>query len=203
MRDTPRELNVVGLRECKRERTRETIRREAFRLIMLAGYDATTCEQIAAAAGVSPATLFRYFPTKEDIVLQDDYDPMIAEEIRARPARESPLLAVRRGFAAALAAVYQRDLEEIRQRTALILSVPALKARSRDQQDSLVAQLTEALADRARRAPGDLDVEVSAHVCAAAVGVAVERWARAGGDLPTYIDAALDAVSSVTKRAAR
>lgn len=194
---------MAGLRQEKKERTREAIRREAFRLITLAGYDATTCEQIAAAAAVSPATLFRYFPTKEDIVLQDDYDPMIAEAVRSRPASESALVAVRRGFAGALAAVYQRDLEEIRQRTALILSVPSLRARSREQLDSLVTQLAQALAERARRAPGDLEIDVAAHVCAAAVGVAVERWARTGGDLPTHVDAALAAIGAVTRRGVR
>lgn len=194
---------MAGLRERKKERTRETIRREGLRLITSAGYDATTCEQIAAAADVSPATLFRYFPTKEDIVLQDEYDPMIAQAVRARPARETPLTAVRRGFAAALASVYQRDLEEIRHRTALILSVPALRARSREQQASLVAQLADALAERSGRPPTELHVEVAAHTCAAAVGVAVERWARGGGELPEHVDAALAALGDVSRRSRR
>ena len=78
---------MSGLRERKKGWTREAIQREALRLIESRGYEATTCEQIASAAQVSPATLFRYFATKEDIVLQDGYDPMIAEAIRARPAR--------------------------------------------------------------------------------------------------------------------
>jgi AcrR family transcriptional regulator len=107
----------------EKARTREAIQREALRLMASRGYDAMTCAQIAAAADVSPATLFRYFATKEDIVLQDGYDPLIAEALRTRPAAEDPLTAVRRGFADAFADVYQRDLEVIRQRTALILSV--------------------------------------------------------------------------------
>ena len=120
-----------GLRERKKGRTREAIQREALRLIAEQAYEATTCEQIAAAAEVSPATLFRYFPTKEDIVLQDGYDPLIAAAIVARPSGEPALVAVRRGFADAFAEVY--DVEAIRQRTALILSVPALRSRSREQ----------------------------------------------------------------------
>lgn len=189
-----------GLRERKKERTREAIQREALRLIASRGYAATTCEQIAAAAEVSSATLFRYFATKEDIVLHDVYDPLIAGAVRARPAHESPLTAVRRGFADALADVYPADVEAIRQRTALILSVPALRARSREQQESLVTHLVAALAERSGKSGSDLGIEVAAATCAAAVGVAVERWAYQGGDLPSHVDAALGAVGDLTRR---
>ena len=174
---------MAHLRERKKQHTREAIQRAALRLISEQGDDETTCEQIAATAGVSPATLFRYFPTKEDIVLQDVYDPLIAEAVRRRPLHEAPLTAVRRGLADALAAVYEPDLEAIRQRTSLILSVPALRARSREQQASLVTHLAQALAERCRTRPDALEVEVTATVCAATLGVAVERWSRAAGDL--------------------
>ena len=194
---------MSGLRARKKERTRETIQREALRLIAIRGYDATTCEEIAAAAEVSPATLFRYFATKEDMVLQDSYDPLIADAVRARPARESSLTAVRRGLADAFALVYQGDVEAIRQRTALILSVPALKARSREQQDSLVTHLTSALADRSVRNDTDLEIEVAASSFAAVLEVAVGRWARDGGDLPSLVDAAFVALGRLTRRSYR
>jgi len=194
---------MSGLRARKKEQTRETIQREALRLIAIRGYDAATCEEIAAAAEVSPATLFRYFATKEDIVLQDSYDPLIADAIRARPARESSLTAVRRGLADAFAVVYQGDVEAIRQRTALILSVPALKARSREQQDSLVTHLTSALADRGGRNDTDLEIEVAAATFAALLEVAVGRWARDGGDLPSLVDGAFVALGLLTRRSYR
>ena len=182
---------MPGLRERKKEQTRAAIQREALRLITERGYEATTCEQIAAAAEVSAATLFRYFPTKEDIVLQDGYDPVIAAAVVARQRAEPPLVAVRRGFADALAEVYVGDVEPIRQRTALILSVPALRSRAREQNASLVEHLRRALAERSRSGEDAVDLEVAAACCAAAVSVAVERWATQGGDLPVIVDQAL------------
>lgn len=192
---------MSDLRDRKKARTRESIQREALRLIAIQGYDATTCEQIAGAAGVSPATLFRYFATKEDVVLQDLYDPMIAQAVLSRPAGEDALTAVRRGLAQAFSAVYDRDLETIRQRTALILSVPALRNRSLEQQASLVTHLAAAFRARTDSA-GEIDVDVAAAACAAALGVAVQRWADRGGDLPTWVDAALAALGPFTGKVA-
>ena len=192
----------MQLRERKKQLTREAIQREALRLIAEQGYPATTCEQIAAAADISTATLFRYFPTKEDLVLQDVYDPMIAEAVRGRPAREGALTAVRRGLSEAMAAVYDTDLEQIRQRTQLILSVPALRAARASRTPSLVrhpgrrwpsvrAPLRTTSPWRSRPRP------------AAALEVAVERWVRLGGDLPQHVDEALAALGAVARRPPR
>jgi len=194
---------LSGLRERKKQQTRADIQREALRLIAERGYESTTCEQIAAAAEVSAATLFRYFPTKEDIVLQDGYDPVIAAAVVARPGAEPPLVAVRQGFADALAEVFLGDVEPIRQRTALILSVPALRGRAREQNASLVDHLQRALAERGRSSQGVVDLEVAAACCAAAVSVAVERWATQGGDLPAIVDEALASLGRLSARTGR
>ena len=194
---------MVGLRERKKEQTRTAIQRAALRLIAEGGYTATTCEQIAAAAEVSPATLFRYFPTKEDIVLQDGYDPIITAAVVGRPADEPPVVAVRRAFAEALAEVYNGDVEAIRQRTALILSVPALRSRAREQNASLVSHLQRALAQRSGEDAGALSIEVTAAACAATVSVAVERWATHGGDLPALVDDAFAALGDLSGSAGR
>src|SRR5260370_30989476 len=76
---SPGELAQPGLRERKKARTRAAIQRHALRLFRGQGYDETTVSEIAEAAEVSESTFFRYFPTKEDVVLWDDFDPRIAE----------------------------------------------------------------------------------------------------------------------------
>lgn len=191
---------MAGLRELRKAHTRARIQHQALQLIELQGYQRTTCEQIAAAAVVSAATLFRYFPTKEDIVLQDVYDPMIAEAVFNRPAHEPALTAVRRGLADAFAQVDEADLEEVRQRTALILSVPALRSRMVEQQESLIAHLSQVLADRTPGAePASLEVRVAAAACTAAVSVAVEHWATVGGHLPDHVDTALADLADVVR----
>lgn len=186
----------VGLRALKRQRTRNTIQTEALRLFTQHGYEATTCEQIAAAAEVSPATFFRYFPTKEDVVLADDYDALLLALVHDRPAHESPVRAVRRSLAAALEAVYGLDVETIRQRLRLVLSVPALRARRYEQTRATEALLAQELAVRMQAAPADLEVRAVAAALVAALVVAVEEWAIQGGELPDHIDSALAALET-------
>src|SRR6201985_3537441 len=85
----------TGLRERKKARTRAPLREEALRLFREQGYYATTVEQIAAAAEVSPSTFFRYFPTKEDVVLQDDMEPLLIEALEQQPVEMGIVAAVR------------------------------------------------------------------------------------------------------------
>ena len=78
--------HLPGLRERKKEKMRAAIQRQALRLFREQGYDATTVSQIANAAEVSESSFFRYFPTKEDLVRWDEFDPLIVEAIKAQPA---------------------------------------------------------------------------------------------------------------------
>jgi AcrR family transcriptional regulator len=190
---------MAGLREQKKARTRAAIQQAAVALIEQQGYGRTTCEQIAGAAGVSPATFFRYFPTKEDVVLGDDYDPMIADLVAGRPAGETPLTAVRAALAAALAAVEGAELDTARARALLIASEPALRARSHEQSESLRGHLARAVAARTGADQSDLEVQVLAAAAAAALDVAVRTWAREGGELPALVDRALGALADLDR----
>jgi AcrR family transcriptional regulator len=140
---------------------------------------------------VSPATFFRYFPTKEDVVLTDDYDALLVELLRSRPAGEAPLEAVRRAMAAGLATFTPAEQDTIRRRAQLIFSVPALRARLYEQQRAAHAMLVAELAPRLGTGPDDLRVRVVAAALTAALVLAVEDWAAAGGSLAARIDDAL------------
>jgi AcrR family transcriptional regulator len=94
----------VGLRERKRERLRERLIDVAVELFTERGFEATTIDQIAAAADVSRRNYFRYFRSKEDAALAwlDGHADAVADRIRRRPATEPPIAAVTAAVAAEL-----------------------------------------------------------------------------------------------------
>ena len=151
-----------GLRERKKARTRASIREHALRLFREKGYHATTVEQIAAAAEVSPSTFFRYFPTKEDVVLQDDMDTRMVEALERQPAGLGPLTAVRAATREVFASYSGADLDLIQENTALTVSVPEVRARALDEFARTIAVVSEALAKRAGRPADDLAVRTTA-----------------------------------------
>jgi AcrR family transcriptional regulator len=168
-----------GLRERKKARTRAAIREHAFRLFREQGYDATTVEQIAEAAEVSPSTFFRYFPTKEDVVLQDDMDLLWLDAVRAQPADLGPVAALRAGMRDAFASVPAEEFAQIREGMRLALTVPAVRARSLDEFARTIGIIVAALAERSGRDVADPNLRVFA---GAVVGVAMAAWFAAPGD---------------------
>ena len=94
---SPADAPRSGLRERKKLKTRLAIQEHALRLFEQRGYERTTVEQIAEAAKSSPSTFFRYFPSKEDVVLFDALDPWLIESFSAnrRTSRPSPRSAPR------------------------------------------------------------------------------------------------------------
>lgn len=181
----------MSLRERKKAQTRRTIQEEALRLFLSQGYEATTVEQIATAAGVSSMTFFRYFPTKESVVESDDYDPLIVRLIEQRPTEEDPLTALHRALGEGLAVVYATEREALLVRTRLILRTPALRARLWENQHSTERLLADALAARLDTEP-TLSVRVIAAAALAALTTALTLWVDSDGstDLPALVDQA-------------
>lgn len=94
------ESNVDGLRATQRRALRARVMDAALRLFAEQGFEATTVEQIAAAANTSPRTFYRYFGTKDGVVLAkfDDTGDRLAESLRSRPEGEPVWTSLRRAF---------------------------------------------------------------------------------------------------------
>jgi AcrR family transcriptional regulator len=166
-------------RERKKAKTRTAIRRNALRLFRERGYAATTVEQIARAAEVSPATFFRYFPTKEDVVLRDDYDPLLFAAFKAQPADLTPIQALRGAMSAVFTALPADELDQERERFALISAIPELRAKILEEFVRTIQVIAEAVAERIGRRPDDFAVRTFA---GALIGVAMATMVAAIDD---------------------
>lgn len=163
-------------RSARAEATRERLRAAALDLFTRQGFDETTVEQVAAAAGVSHMTFFRHFPTKESVIVEDPYDPLIAEAVRAQPADLDPFERVRRGVLAAWTAAPIEVDAETRTRIALMARHPSLRAEAWENTRETERVVAEALVE-AGTPP--FDAAVAAGACMGAVMAALLDWATA------------------------
>ncbi|MEV5394844.1 TetR family transcriptional regulator [Streptomyces cellulosae] len=185
-----------GLRERKKIRTREAIRTAAYALVEQQGYDATTIEKIAERAEVSPSTVFRYFPAKEDIVVTDEYDEPLLAELAARPADEPWTDSVRYVIRKAVRLAMTEQPEVTALRARLMREVPAVRARMRETVTGIGRTLAEAIAARTGLDPEGLEVRVHATALAGGLLEATMYWAEHGHreDYADLADRALDVI---------
>ena len=147
----------LGLRERKKIRTRETIRREAFRLFEQNGYVNTTVEQIAEAADVSPRTFFRYFSSKEYVLLSDDLIEPIVEAFIKAPAELSPVAAYRHGVETTFGAMTEAQLENALEGQRLMYAIPEARGLLYSEYIRLIALITDGLEQRFSRAVDEFE----------------------------------------------
>lgn len=187
----------LGLRERKKRKTRIAIRRATCRLIAEQGYEATTIEQIAEAAEVSPSTVFRYFPTKEDIVLTDEYDPIMASGLRSRPSGEPPLESIRFIIDQTLQTILATEYDEMIQRTKLMVEVPAVRARMTETMSVSAKLLGEVLAERTGRTADDLELRIFIAAMLSVLREVTLYWGEHGNqdDLRLLAHRALDSLA--------
>ncbi|WP_395294573.1 TetR family transcriptional regulator [Kitasatospora hibisci] len=171
----------LSLRERKKLKTRQAIRREAYRLIAGQGYENTTVEQIAAAAEVSQSTFFRYFATKEDLVLTDEYDPAMVAALLARPADEPFLRSCREAIVGLIRELLQHEREELLTRIRLVNDVPALRARLHETANDPQQLFLTVLTRRAGVEEPTLQMRITAAAIGAATTETVLQWADGGG----------------------
>lgn len=181
-----------GLRERKKAKTKTAIQQHAVRLFRDQGYDETTVEQVAEAAEVSPSTVFRYFPTKEDLVVSDDYDPLIVAAIEAQLPGLTPLQAVRGGLRAAFEQLSSRELVDQRDRILLVFTAPQLRAASLGNLTTAIQLIAETVAKRTGRESDDPAVRAFAGATVGVMLTVIFDWAKDPDmDAPAAIDDAL------------
>jgi AcrR family transcriptional regulator len=193
-----------GLRERKKAKTRRLLRQEALRLFVEQGYDNTTVEQICDAADISPSTFFRYFPTKEDVLLADDPDDVddvddvdpLTEETPSAPGPAQPPGgdAVRATLHELLARRVGRDRDTLLARLGLAARVRPLRARLWQRQEAQVAHAAALLARRTGRDEDAYEVRLIAAVLTAVTTETLMYWAERNGepDLTALVTRALE-----------
>ena len=169
-------MTEMGLRERKKARTRQLIADTAWRLFADRGFERVTVAAVAREAQVAVATVFNYFPTKEDLFFfrLEAFGADLVEAVAGRAAGEPALAAFRRqllgagGLLAQVGAGDDQALERLRTMNRVIAASPALQAREQQAFAHTAAALADRLAADTGAAPGDLDAQVAAN---ALVGV--------------------------------
>jgi AcrR family transcriptional regulator len=197
-----------GLRERKKEATHAAILRVALERFEKNGYDATTVEDIASAAGVSARTFFRYFESKIDLVIErkdptaDHKAGHLGALLAARPAEEPPLVAMQNMAQDALTASLADGGDVLLRQLRIVLATPSLRALALEHFNDHRSELTEAFATRMGLPVGDLAPRVLAAVFSETLWVVVEEWVTLGAD-PDQLGPLLDdAFAALSDRAA-
>jgi AcrR family transcriptional regulator len=171
---------IPGLRERKKLKTKAAIQRAALRLFKKSGYDETTVEDIAAAAEISPSTFFNYFPSKEDVVIYDEYDPMMFSMIIDAPAGEKLSQTIRRVLDV-FAQILESDTADILERSRLMLEVPELRARIWEELEKARDMFAGVIASRTGRQATEFEVRMVAMVLVTVAFEASVEWVRSDG----------------------
>ncbi len=183
-------MEIVGLREMKKNRLKQTVEREALRLFAEKGYEATTVEQIAAAAEISTTTFYRYFSSKEDLVLSGGY-----EEEQGLHFTELPKgLPLAEGLRAMMGKIRESgDIAGPEERTAmlarlrLIGSIPELRALQQQRTQEGMQALARMLAEPSGADPSSLEGRVAAALVGGAVAETLHYWVDHDGE-PELVD---------------
>ncbi|WP_157426274.1 TetR/AcrR family transcriptional regulator [Agromyces salentinus] len=179
-------------RPSKRARTSDALVQAALDLFEQQGYEATTVGEIARAAGVTEMTFFRHFPAKEQVLLDDPYDPGLIAAIGAQPLDDPPFLRAARGVRGAWRALPEPEAPVIRRRVRLIAATPALRGAMWRSTGNTEAAIVGQLVDDG--APVEV-ARVAAAAVLAALVTGLYTWAEsASTSLADAIERALDVI---------
>lgn len=191
-------MEQQGLRERKKARTMHRVQTVALRLFAERGFDDVTIEQVAGEAEVSPSTVYRYFGTKEGLVILDEFDDAVLGGLEPLLSGQGPLVEiVRRAFSAIDDEHFAQARGLTMVRTTMILDTPDLRAAAAVR----IVELTSDIADRLAAARGYTRAKSLALVGAAmgCMAAALYEWYESDGALSfsACLDDALDALSEL------
>ena len=176
---------ATGLRERKKQRTRRQIAEAARALFRERGFDAVTVAEVAARAEVSDATVFNYFPKKEDLFFAglEQFEEQLLDAIRERPPGESALAAFGRFLLDSLRQLSEEEAAEaVRVAANVVGESPALQAREREISSRYAASLAAVLAEERGHAPDDIEARVAAESLMAAHRAVLDRVRAAASE---------------------
>lgn len=190
---------TAGLRERNKQERRRRLEDVAIELFERDGFESTTIEQIAAAAGIAPRTFFSYFVTKDDLVLADYTDRLgrILEILSNTPADQPAWDALRTSFAA-VAADYESEAERIRRRFLIMVRTPSVFARNLQLQAGWEQALTAHLTARLGSTSDDALPRLLAATALAVMRASLQHWLTQPGTaaLPDLVQQAFDRIGS-------
>jgi AcrR family transcriptional regulator len=192
---------TVGLRERKKLKTREALEQAALELFEKQGFDGTTVEEIVEACDVSPRTFFRYFPTKEALLLSDADEKcqLLVTGLLDRPEGESPLRSIRESLVENLASL-EHDRPRMLLQSRIMAETPSLRTYKIERQQSWEEAIFQALRTREAAAPGPqhstFELRLVASTAIAALRAAVDTWLEDGGDVIALVDDAFARIAA-------
>lgn len=191
-------VDLPGRRERKKNEVRAALAGHAMTLFAERGYDQVSVEDIAEAADVSRTTFFRYYPTKEDVLVQwmRDVGDEAAQALVDRPPDEAPLTALRLAVRQ-LAEIYGRDQERADLIERLRRESPSVQSAYRDKLGYWEQVLTAAIARRTDLDPGvALYPRLTARLSMAVISSVSDTWVAGGqaGDVSELLDRAFDVI---------
>ena len=184
----------LPLRERKRLKAMRRIQTVAIDLFERDGFEAVTIERIAGEADVSPSSIYRWFGTKEKLVIWDEYDPQALTAIRDALEGAPPLEAVRHVIETIVQAAIDEDEQRIRRRMRLAFSTPSIEAASTLQAYEMAELIIQVLATKLNVDPRNLQIRVTAHALVGGILGALRTWYDSDFTLPVteVISAPLD-----------
>ncbi|MFW0790262.1 TetR/AcrR family transcriptional regulator [Gordonia sp. CPCC 205333] len=172
-------IDQLGLRERKKRKTRVTLRKVAYELFREKGYDNTTVAEIAEAAEVSPATFFRYFSTKEALVIEDDYDAVFLANMAPIEPGSNPAAQILRIGARIFSELDDDTRSTEVERGRLLQSSASLRAAQAVATERTADQLVRSITEQAT-VPVD---ELAVRAMVGAIIGAVDQVSRNGAEL--------------------